>query len=140
MIARIDYHGVYSHHVSFNKGEKLEVYRSNGFWWEGTSLKSGYSGVIPRSFVQSVLESLQLFQFVMTEQMVSLPTLQKIRNAICCNDEKASLFLNSIEADPILLDTLRGDKKQYDEGEVARANEKNIIINSSILYYLPMPL
>ena len=53
----------------------------------------------------------------MTEQEVSLPhpVLQKIRNDLYSNEyKKASLFLQSIDENPTLLDTLRrGMFKQY---------------------------
>ena len=61
-------------------------------------------------------EALQLFQFVMEQQKVSLPILQKIKDDSCSNDDKASLFLKSINDDPILLTALRQDKRQHEEG------------------------
>ena len=63
-----------------------------------------------------VSESLQLFQFVMKKQKVSLPILQKIKDDSCSNDDKASLFLKSISDDPILVRALRQDKKQHERG------------------------
>ena len=65
--------------------------------------------------ILSTLESLQLFEFV-TEQKVSLPILQKIKDDSCSNDDKASLFLKSISDDPILSDALKRDKEQHEKG------------------------
>ena len=83
----------------------------------GRSLLSGSEGWFPNSCIGlSMLESLQLLQFVLTEQKVSLPILQKIKDDSCSNDDKASLFLKSINDDPILLAALRQDKRQHEEG------------------------
>ena len=60
--------------------------------------------------------ALRLFRFVMKKQKVSLPVLQKIKDDSCSNDDKASLFLKSINDDPILLAALREDKRQHEEG------------------------
>ena len=57
---------------------------------------------------------LQLFRFVMEQQKVSLPILQKIKDDSCSNDNKASLFLKSISDDPILVYALRDDKWQHE--------------------------
>ena len=61
-------------------------------------------------------EALRLFRFVMEKQKVSLPILQKIKDDSCSNDDKASLFLKSINDDPILLTALRQDKRQHEGG------------------------
>ena len=85
-------------------------------------LKSGLfaSMLIPTSHLQSMLETLQLYQFIMVEQEeVSLPILQKIKDDTCTDDEKCFLFLECIDDDPILLDALRYDKRQYEEGELS---------------------
>ena len=58
----------------------------------------------------------ELFRFVMEEQIVSLPILQKIKDDSYSNEDKASLFLKSISDDPILLTALREDKRQHEEG------------------------
>ena len=101
-------------YISFKKGELLQL-SNNGI--EVKSLETGRKGIIPTGCVgYSKLELLQLFQFVMTEQEMSLPhpVLQKIRNDLDSNDKKASLFLQSIDDDPTLLDTLRSEiLKQY---------------------------
>ena len=110
-VAQDDYKKDY---ISFKKGEVLQL-SNNGI--EVQSLETGRKGIIPIGCVgYSKLELLQLFQFVMTEQEVNLPhpVLQKIRNDLDDNDDKASLFLQSIDDDPILLVTLRrGILKQY---------------------------
>ena len=77
---------------------------------------SGSEGLIPSSCVLSMLESLELLQFVLTEQKASLLILQKIKDDSCSNDDKASLFLKSISDDPILLTALRQDKEQHERG------------------------
>ena len=108
-----------SNELSFSKGEELEItYTStDSYWWKGRSLLSGREGYIPSICVGlSMLESLQLLQFVLTEQKVSLPILQKIKDDSCSNDDKASLFLKSINDDLILLTALREDKRQHEEG------------------------
>ena len=104
--------------ISFKKGELLQL-SNNGL--EVQLLETGHKGIIPIGCVKrhvgySKLELLQLFQFVMTEQEVNLPypVLQKIRNDLDDNDDKASLFLQSIDDDPTLLVTLRREiLKQY---------------------------
>ena len=116
--ARIDYHGIRSD-LSFSEGEQLEIYdKRNSFYWKGRSLVSGDEGVIPSSCVYSMLESLQLLEFILSVEEVSLPILQKIRNDSSSNDEKASLFLESINDDLIMISALRQDKKQHDKGNI----------------------
>uniref|UniRef100_A0A1X7U1L9 SH3 domain-containing protein n=1 Tax=Amphimedon queenslandica TaxID=400682 RepID=A0A1X7U1L9_AMPQE len=115
--ARIDYPGIYSDELSFSKGEQLEIYRKDGsFKWSGRSLVSGDEGRIPSSCVYSMFESLQLLEFILSVEEVSLPILQKIRNDSSSNDEKASLFLETINDDPIMISALRQDKEQHDKG------------------------
>ena len=114
-IAQHDYDKKY---ISFKKGELLQL-SNNGL--EVQSLETGYKESISIGCVKSCvgyskLELLQLFQFVMTEQEVNLPhpVLQKIRNDLDSNDKKASLFLQSIDDDPTLIDTIRREiLKQY---------------------------
>ena len=110
-VAQRDY---IKNNISFIKGELLQL-SNNGL--EVQSLLTGHKGIILAGCVgYSKLELLQLFQFVMTEQEVNLPhpVLQKIRNDLDSNDKKASLFLQSIDDDPTLLDTLRrGMLNQY---------------------------
>ena len=117
--ARIDYHGIWSYYLSFSEGEQLEIYdKSGSFEWKGRSLVSGDEGVIPSSCVYSMLESLQLLEFILSVEEVSLPILQKIRNDSSSNDEKASLFLETINDDPIMIPALRQDKEQHDKGNI----------------------
>ena len=114
-VALVDYQAMKSDELSFSKGEELEITdTSNSYWWKGRSLLSGSEGSFPSSCVLSMLESLELLQFVLTEQKVSLPILQKIKDDSCSNDDKASLFLKSINDDPILLSALRQDKEQHE--------------------------
>ena len=117
-VALVDYQAMNSDELSFSKGEELEITETSGsYWWEGRSLLTGHEGYIPSSCVDlSMLKSLQLLQFVLTEQKVCLPILQKIKDDSCINDDKASLFLKSINDDPILLAALRQDKEQHEEG------------------------
>ena len=116
-VALVDYQARESDELSFSKGEELEITETSGSdWWEGRSLLSGSEGYILSSCVLSMLESLQLLPIVLTEQKVSLPILQKIKDDSCSNDDKASLFLKSINDDPILLAALRQDKKQHERG------------------------
>ena len=119
-VALFNYQAMRSNELSFSKGEELEITddTSRSDWWEGRSLLSGSEGLIPSSRVLSMLESLELLQFVLTEQKVSLPILQKIKDDSCSNDDKASLFLKSINDDPILLYALRQDKRQHEKGKM----------------------
>uniref|UniRef100_A0A1X7TP44 SH3 domain-containing protein n=1 Tax=Amphimedon queenslandica TaxID=400682 RepID=A0A1X7TP44_AMPQE len=117
--ARIDYHGIRSDDLSFSEGEQLEIYeKQTSLWWKGRSFVSGDEGVIPSSCVYSMLESLQLLEFILSVEEVSLPILQKIRNDLSSNDEKASLFLETINDDPIMISALRQDKEQHDKGNI----------------------
>ena len=115
-VALVDYQARESDELSFSKGEELEITDTSGSdWWKGRSLLSGSGAYIPSSCVDlSMLESLQLLHFVLTEQKVSLPILQKIKDDSCSNDDKASLFLKSINDDPILVAALRQDKRQHE--------------------------
>ena len=92
--------------------------KSGSFWLKGKSLVSGHEGVIPSSCVYSMLESLQLLEFILSVEEVSLPILQKIRNDVhvSSNDEKAFLFLKTINDDPIMISALREDMRQHDQG------------------------
>ena len=93
--------------ISFKKGELLQLDTNR---WEVQSLETGHKGIILTGQVgYSKLELLQLFQFVMSEQELNIPhpVLQKIRNDLDSDDDKAALFLQSIDDDPTLLDTLR---------------------------------
>ena len=118
-IARYDYHAMESDEISLSEGEQLEIYEKlNSFWWKGRSLVSGDEGVIPSSCVYSMLESLQLLEFILSVEEVSLPILQKIRNDSSSNGEKASLFLETINDDPIMISALRQDKIQHDKGNI----------------------
>uniref|UniRef100_A0A1X7T4V5 SH3 domain-containing protein n=1 Tax=Amphimedon queenslandica TaxID=400682 RepID=A0A1X7T4V5_AMPQE len=118
-IARYDYHATGSDEISFSEGEQLEIYEKlNSFWWKGRSLVTGVVGVIPSSCVYSMLESLQLLEFILSVEEVFLPILQKIRTDSSSNDEKASLFLETINDDPIMISALRQDKEQHDKGNI----------------------
>ena len=105
-------------YILFIKGELLQL-SNNGL--EVQLLETGHKESISIGCAKSCvgyskLELLQLFQFVMTEQEVNLPhpVLQKIRNELDDNDDKASLFLQSIDEDPTLLVKLRREiLKQY---------------------------
>ena len=122
-----------SYQLSFSKGEQLEISDKSRFWWKGRSLVSGDEGLIPSNCVQyNTLESLQLLQFVMEEE-VPLPIFQKIRNNSCSNDDTVSLFLKTINDDPMLLEALREDKRQHEgEGKIVY---KIIVVVSIIIFY-----
>ena len=118
-IARNDYHGMWRDDISFSEGEQLEIYeKSSTFYWRGRSLVFDDEGDIPSSCVYSMLESLQLLEFILSVEEVSLPILQKIRNDSSSNDEKASLFLETINDDPIMIPALRQDKELHDKGNI----------------------
>ena len=130
--ARIDYHGIWRYDLSFSEGEQLEIYVNEGghnsFYWKGRSLVSGDEGDIPSSCVYLMLESLQLLEFILSVEEVSLPILQKIRNHSSSNDEKASLFLETINDDPIMISALRQDKWQHDEGNTVYRENFAVLI------------
>ncbi|XP_019859103.1 PREDICTED: NACHT, LRR and PYD domains-containing protein 12-like [Amphimedon queenslandica] len=69
-----------------------------------------------------MLESLQLLEFILSGEEVSLPILQKIRNDTSSNDEKAFVFMETINDDPIMIPALRQDKKQHDKGVTGRVD------------------
>ena len=79
------------------------------------SLVTGHEGVVPRDYLTkeeddelSTLESLELFDFAMTEN-VDIPKIKEIKT--CDNIHKASLFLTLIKQDLVLLDQLRSAKR-----------------------------
>ena len=133
--AHTDYPGIRSGDISFSEGEQLDIYRkSSSFFLKGRSLVSGDEGVIPSSCVYSMLESLQLLEFILSVEEVSLPILQKIRNDSSSNDEKASLFLETINDDPIMIPALRQDKEQHDKGIIfVIIVTVSIIINEHVM-------
>uniref|UniRef100_A0A1X7U0X5 Uncharacterized protein n=1 Tax=Amphimedon queenslandica TaxID=400682 RepID=A0A1X7U0X5_AMPQE len=83
-----------------------------------------------------MLESLQLLEFILSVEEVSLPILQKIRNDSSSNDEKASLFLETINDDPIMIPALRQDKEQHDKGVTGRVNWDS----DRVYLYSPSPV
>ena len=115
-IALCSYNAIWSGDLSFSEGERLMIHSRGDNWWRGRSLVSGNEGLIPSSCVYSLLESLQLLEFILSVEEVSLPILQKIRNDSSSNDEKASLFLETINDDPIMISALREDKRQFEKG------------------------
>ena len=78
------------------------------------SLVTGHEGLVPNYYIAkdngevSTLESLELFYFVMTEN-VDIPKIKEIKT--CDNIDKASQFLTLIEQDSVLLDQLRSAKR-----------------------------
>ena len=79
------------------------------------SLITDHEGLVPSDYITkeeddgevSTLESLELFDFAMTEN-VDIPKIKEIKS--CDNIDKASLFLTLIKQDPVLLDQLRSAK------------------------------
>ena len=136
--ARIDYHAIDRSNLSFSEGDQLKIYyKWSSFKWKGISLMSGDEGFIPSSYVYSMLESLQLLEFILSVEEVSLPILQKIRNDSSSNDEKASLFLETINDDPIMISALRQDKELHDKGNICDIVTVSIMmfINSFVIFY-----
>uniref|UniRef100_A0A1X7TE37 SH3 domain-containing protein n=1 Tax=Amphimedon queenslandica TaxID=400682 RepID=A0A1X7TE37_AMPQE len=135
--ACIDYHGIRGIDLLFSEGEQLVIYNNpDKFWWYGRSLVSGDKGRIPSSCVYSMLESLQLLEFILSVEEVSLPILQKIRNDSSSNDEKASLFLETINDDPIMISALRQDKELHDKGVRGRVKWDS----DKVYLYSPSPV
>ena len=123
-IVCFDYQGIdetSDGHLTIKEGQKVEAryYPLTGSITHTKLVKSGLKVYIPTSHLQSMLETLRLYQFIMVEQEVSLPILQKIKDDTCTDDEKCFLFLECIDDDPLLLDALRYDKRQYEEGELS---------------------
>ncbi|XP_019852568.1 PREDICTED: uncharacterized protein LOC109582345 [Amphimedon queenslandica] len=115
-----DYHKLCVDDLLVSEGEQVEIYeKESSFKWKGRSLVSGKKSLIPSSCVYSSiyskLESLQLLEFILSVKEVFLPILQKIRNNLSINNEKASLFLEAINDDPIMISALRQDKEQHDK-------------------------
>ncbi|XP_019860888.1 PREDICTED: uncharacterized protein LOC109589219 [Amphimedon queenslandica] len=86
--SRIDYQARHSDEISFTEGEQLEIYdkRGGGHQWYGRSLVFGDEGYIPSSCVYSMLESLQLLEFILSVEesklKVKLVTRGKLINKI----------------------------------------------------------
>ena len=114
-VAKFDYDRQENDELSFKEGEKLEIIKeSAGAWSMAKSLATGHEGLVPSNFFAkeeddelSELESLELFYFVMTEN-VDVPKIKEIKT--CDNIDKASLFLTLIKQDPVLLGQLRSAK------------------------------
>lgn len=64
----------------------------------------------------TMLESLQLFRFIMTEQRIDIPAIKKIQTDSSSSNEKAAMFLRTVEDDPSVLAALRKAKKELDRG------------------------
>uniref|UniRef100_A0A1X7TSH9 Death domain-containing protein n=1 Tax=Amphimedon queenslandica TaxID=400682 RepID=A0A1X7TSH9_AMPQE len=125
------------HKGPLSEREQLEIYEKwSSFEWKGRSLVSGDEGVIPSSCVYSMLESLQLLEFILSVEEVSLPILQKIRNDSSSNHEKASLFLETINDDPIMISALRQDKEKHDIGVTGSVG----LYSDSVSLYSPSPV
>uniref|UniRef100_A0A1X7UC65 SH3 domain-containing protein n=1 Tax=Amphimedon queenslandica TaxID=400682 RepID=A0A1X7UC65_AMPQE len=135
--ARIDYHGIWRNvDLSFREGQQLEIFeKGSTFWWKGRSLLCGDEGDIPSSYVYSMLESLQLLEFILSIEEVSLPILQKIRNDSSSNDEKAFLFFEAINNDLVMISALRQDKEQHDKGVTGSVYWES----DSVSLYSPSP-
>ncbi|XP_019855983.1 PREDICTED: uncharacterized protein LOC109584611 [Amphimedon queenslandica] len=125
LIVRFDYHRIdetSGGNLTIKEGEKLETHYHYLLTGASTfNIKILQSGLevgffFPHSHLQSMLETLQLYQFIMVEQEVSLPILQKIKNGAHTDDEKIFLFLECLDNDPILLNALRYDKHHYEKG------------------------
>ena len=135
-ITRFDYEGIRhfidgkSHTIA--GGAKLKAYNFKDVHaTDATYLESGLEVgfEIPTSYFQSMLETLQLYQFIIVEQKVSLPIFQQIKNDACTDDEKIFLFLERIDDDPILLEALREDQRQYEKGELCYKKILGFYIN-----------
>ncbi|XP_019858939.1 PREDICTED: uncharacterized protein LOC109587144 [Amphimedon queenslandica] len=71
-IALCNYIAIWSSDLSFSEGEQLVIHSKGDNWWKGKSLMSGDEGVIPSSCVYSLLESLQLLEFILSVEEESL--------------------------------------------------------------------
>ena len=124
--------------LSFKKGEKLEIIKELVEWSMAKSLVTGHEGFVPRDYLTkeeddgevSTLESLQLFDFAMTEN-VDILKIKEIKT--CDNIDKASLFLTLIKQDPVLLDQLRSAKR----GKLACTHATPVFTIALLLFLLP---
>ena len=116
-MAEYDYDQRRNDELSFKEGEKFEIIKEfTDEWSMVKSLVTGHEGVVPNGYITkeenngevSTLESLELFNFAMTEN-VDIPKIKEIKT--CDNIHKASLFLTLIEQDSVLLDQLRSAKR-----------------------------
>lgn len=118
-IAQLDYPGYGTYSISFFKNERIEIIETDdSIWWKGRSMESGYEGFVPCSYVRSNLESIELFQYAMGEQHVPIPCLKELKSRLLTEDEKASLFLQSIDDDPMLINALREARKLKKESKI----------------------
>uniref|UniRef100_A0A1X7U317 Protein kinase domain-containing protein n=1 Tax=Amphimedon queenslandica TaxID=400682 RepID=A0A1X7U317_AMPQE len=99
-VAQADYNNTI---ISFKKGEIFQLSK-NGY--EVQSLETGQKGAVPISCVgPSLLESLHLFQFAMTNQTLPLPPI--LLDETISDDEKAKHFIKIIADDNHTLQLLR---------------------------------
>ena len=80
-------------------------------------MESGVEGFVPSSYVRSNLESIELFQYAMEEQNIAIPYIKELKSQLLTEDEKAGLFLKSIDEDPMLLCGLREARKLKKESK-----------------------
>ncbi|XP_019855471.1 PREDICTED: uncharacterized protein LOC109584241 [Amphimedon queenslandica] len=122
-IAQLDYPGYGTYSISFFKNERIEIIETDdSIWWKGKSMDSGCEGFVPSSYVRSNLESIELFQYAMEDQHVPVPCIKELKSQLLTEDEKASLFLQSIDEDPMLLHALREAKKLKKEKITGKIN------------------
>ena len=115
-MAKYSYDQIESDELSFKKGEKFEIIEELVEWSMAKSLVTGHKGLVLNEYIMkeedngevSTLESLELFNFAMTEN-VDIPKIKEIKT--CDNIHKASFFLTLIKQDPVLLDQLRSVKR-----------------------------
>lgn len=110
--------------IKIQKGEWLEkVEMENVFWAVMRSYESRCKGSVPTCcFGPSMLELLELFAFIMSEEgdksICYIPTLRGIFHG---NDDVPQCFLKLIEKEPLFLEALRRltlGNKPNDEGEM----------------------
>ena len=120
-VAIDDWEARNSTQLSIKKGEKLEIKeeRTSG-WWLAKSLDTDQEGIVHINHIKideesevSTLESLELFHYVMTEN-VDILKIKEIK--MRSNVERASLFLSLIKQDSVLLDQLR----KIEHGKIIR--------------------
>lgn len=105
------------------KGEWLEkVEMENDFWAVMRSCESRCKGSVPTCcFGPSMLELLELFEFIMSkgdESIRYIPALQEIPHG---SDDMFQCFLKLIEKEPLFLEALRRltlGNEPNDEGEM----------------------
>ena len=84
-----------------------------------------------------MLESLQLFRFMMTEQRIDIPAIKRIQTDSSSSNEKAAMFLKIVEENPDVLAALRKAKKDLDKSGPPSTKNQYAILSLSAYFLFP---